>query len=174
MLKGNDEQALQEVESPQFVRGSPDGPADNVVTYSPPRKEKLEAEAPPRQRPASKVQDPELPAETEADPTPPGTSSGESRKGFRRPHPIAVVVGSALLALAAGTGCIYWSYTWHFESTDDAFIAARQIAIAPKASGYVTQVPVTHNQHVAAGGVIARTDDPGSRLALAQASAQVP
>jgi hypothetical protein len=36
MLKGNDEQALQEVESPQFVPGSPDGPADNDLTYNPP------------------------------------------------------------------------------------------------------------------------------------------
>ena len=111
MLKSNDEQALQEVESPQFVRGSPDGPADNVLTYSPPRKEKLEPDARPRQRPASEVQSPELPGETEAEPTLPGASSGESREGFLRRHPIAVVVGSALLALTAGIGCIYWSYT---------------------------------------------------------------
>ena len=173
MLKGNSEQALQEFESRQFVPGSPDGPADNGLTYSPPWKEKLEAEAPSRQRPASEVQSPELPSETEGKPTPPGVSSRESRKGFRRRHPIAVVIGSALFALAAGTGCIYWSYTWHFESTDDAFIAARQIAIAPKVTGYVTAVPVTDNQHVAAGGVIARIDDRDYRIALAQASAQV-
>jgi membrane fusion protein, multidrug efflux system len=166
-------QALQEVESPQFVPGSPDGPADDGLTYGPPWKEKLEAEAPSRQRPASKVPSPGLPGETEGKPTPPGASSGESRKGFRRRHPIAVVIGSALLALAAGTGCFYWSYTWHFESTDDAFIAARQIAIAPKVTGYVTEVPVTDNEHVAAGDVIARIDDRDYRIALEQASAQV-
>src|SRR5258708_20460149 len=68
---------------------------------------------------------------------------------------------------------MYWSFTWHSQSTDDAFIAARQIALAPKVSGYVTQVPVTDNQHVAAGGVIARIDDRDYRIALAQASAQV-
>src|SRR6266478_2702682 len=90
-----------------------------------------------------------------------------------RRHPIAVVIGSVLFALAAGTGCIYWNYTWHFQSTNDAFIAARQIALAPKVSGYVSQVPVTDNQHVAAGGVIARIDDRDYRIALAQASAQV-
>jgi membrane fusion protein (multidrug efflux system) len=172
MLKRNDEQALWEVESPQFVPGSPDGPADNGLTYSPPRKDKLEAEAPSRRRPASEVQSPELPSEAEAEPPPPA-SSGKSHKGLRRRHPIAAVIGSSLLALAAGTGCIYLSHTWHFESTDDAFIAARQIAIAPKVSGYVTQVPVTDNQHVAAGGVIARIDDRDYRIALAQASAQI-
>src|SRR5258708_7798879 len=96
MLKGNDEQALHEVESPQFVPGSPDGPADNDLTYNPPGKEKLEAEAPSRQRPAREVQSPELPGETEGEPTPPDASSEESRKSFRRRHPLAVVVGSVL------------------------------------------------------------------------------
>jgi membrane fusion protein (multidrug efflux system) len=169
MLKDNDEQALQEVESPQFVPGSPDGPADNGLTYSPSWKEKPEAEAPSRQRPASEVQSPELPSETEGEPP----SSRETRKGFRRRHPIAVVIGSVLFVLAVGGGSIYWSYASHFQSTDDAFIAARQIAIAPKVTGYVTQVPVTDNQHVAAGAVIARIDDRDYRIALEQASAQV-
>src|SRR5260370_13781806 len=96
MLRRNDEQALWEVESPQFVPGSPDGPADNGLTYSPPGKEKLEAEAPSRQRPAGGVQSPELPSEADGKPTPPGASSGEARHGFRRPHPIAVLVDSDL------------------------------------------------------------------------------
>jgi membrane fusion protein, multidrug efflux system len=173
MLKGNDEQALQEVESPQFVPGSPDGPADNDLTYNPPGKEKLEAEAPSRQRPASEVQSPELPSETEGKPTPPGAGGGESRKPFRRRHPIAIVIGSVLFVLALAGGYAYWSYASHFESTDDAFIAARQSALAPKVSGYITAVPVTDNQHVQAGDVIARIDDRDYRTALAQAEAQV-
>src|SRR5713226_1774321 len=171
MLKGQEEQALQEVNSPQVVPGPPDGPADNGLTYNPPRKEKLEAEAPPRQRRASEVRGPELPGETEGDSTPPDVSSGESRKGLRHRH--AAVIGSVLLVLAAGGGYSYWNYASDFESTDDAFIAARQIAIAPKVTGYVTQVPVTDNQNVAAGGVLARIDDRDYRIALAQASAQV-
>lgn len=39
--------------------------------------------------------------------------------------------------------------------------------------GYITAVPVTDNQHVAAGGVIARIDDRDYLIALAQAQAQV-
>jgi membrane fusion protein, multidrug efflux system len=35
--------------------------------------------------------------------------------------------------------------------------------------GYITAVPVTDNQHVAAGDVIARIDDRDYRLALEQA-----
>jgi membrane fusion protein (multidrug efflux system) len=173
MLKGNDEQALQEVESPQFVPGSPDGPAENDLTYNPPGKEKLEAEAPSRQRPAREVQSPELPSETEGKPAPPDASSEESRKSFRRRHPLAVVVGSVLLVLAAAGGYAYWNYASHFESTDDAFIAARQSSLAPKVSGYITAVPVADNQHVKAGDVIARIDDRDYRTALEQAKAQV-
>ena len=61
----------------------------------------------------------------------------------------------------------------HYETTDDAFIAARQFAIAPKVPGYITAVPVTDNQHVATGKVIARIDERDYRTALAQAEAQV-
>jgi membrane fusion protein, multidrug efflux system len=73
-----------------------------------------------------------------------------------------------------GLACfLYWDYAQHFQSTDDAFIAARQYAIAPKVSGYLTAVPVTANQHVEAGEVIARIDDRDYRTALDQAQAQV-
>src|SRR6202042_288653 len=57
--------------------------------------------------------------------------------------------------------------------TDDAFIAARVSSLAPKVSGYITAVPVTDNEHVAAGDVIARIDDRDYRIALDQAEAQV-
>jgi membrane fusion protein (multidrug efflux system) len=61
----------------------------------------------------------------------------------------------------------------HFETTDDAFIAARQFPIAPKVAGYITAVLVTDDQQVKAGDVIARIDDRDYRNALAQAEAQV-
>jgi membrane fusion protein (multidrug efflux system) len=95
------------------------------------------------------------------------------RRGFIRRHPVLAAIGAASLLLAAGAGYVYWDYASHFESTDDAFIAARQFAIAPKVSGYVTEVPVTDNQHVVAGQIIARIDDRDYRTALEQAEAQV-
>jgi multidrug resistance efflux pump len=74
---------------------------------------------------------------------------------------------------AAAGGYLYSDYAEHFETTDDAFIAARQFAIAPKVPGYLTAVPVTDNQHVPVGGVIARVDERDYRIALEQAQAQV-
>jgi membrane fusion protein (multidrug efflux system) len=83
------------------------------------------------------------------------------------------VIGLVLLIVGAAGGYLYWDYAGHFEATDDAFITARQFAIAPKLPGYITAVPVTDNQHIAAGDVIARIDDRDYRVALEQAQAQV-
>lgn len=98
---------------------------------------------------------------------------GEPRKGLLRRHPAGLAVGLLVLFAALPSGYLYSDYTSHFEYTDDAYIAARQFAIAPEVSGYITAVPVTDNEHVVAGQVIARIDDRTYRAALAQALAQV-
>ena len=84
-----------------------------------------------------------------------------------------VSLAALLLFGAGGGGYLYLDSARHFETTDDAFIAARQFPIAPKVAGYLSAVPVTDNQHVAAGDVIARIDDRDYRTSLAQAEAQV-
>lgn len=90
---------------------------------------------------------------------------------FRRR--IYFAASAMILMLVVAAGGLYVDHTTHFESTDDAFISARQYAIAPKVAGYVTVVAVTDNQHVTAGEVIARIDDRDYRVALEQAEAQV-
>lgn len=104
---------------------------------------------------------------------PPTGHAAETQPGFLRRHPIATGIGAIALAAMATAGGVYWDYARHFQTTDDAFIAARQFAVAPKVPGYLTAVPVTDNQHVATGDVIARIDDRDYRVALAQAEAQV-
>jgi membrane fusion protein (multidrug efflux system) len=186
MSKGNGEDAAKKVvrlvQNPQSDPASPGGPVGNNPASSQSLKEWwLEARTPPRQdRPAAKRQNPEPPPEVEPPaevkeehPHETDANSGKPRTAPRHRQTIAVV-GSVLFALAAGIGgYTYWNYAQHFESTDDAFIAARQIAIAPKVPGYITEVPVTDNQHVAAGAAIARIDDRDYRIALDQANAQV-
>jgi membrane fusion protein, multidrug efflux system len=100
--------------------------------------------------------------------------TGERRSaGFLKRYRRALALALPLLLAAAAGGYLYWDYARHFQSTDDAFIAARAFSMAPKVSGYITTVPVTDNQHVAAGGVIARIDDRDYRVALDQAKAQL-
>jgi membrane fusion protein (multidrug efflux system) len=96
-----------------------------------------------------------------------------AHRSLARRHPFVTLIVVILLAAAVGGGYIYWDYVSHFETTDDAFVEARQFAVAPKVSGYITAVPVTDNQHVAMGDVLARIDDRDYRIALDLAEAQV-
>jgi membrane fusion protein, multidrug efflux system len=103
---------------------------------------------------------------------PPTDMQRRGRSRLRR-RPVFSAIGGFLLAAIIGAGYVYVDYMRHFESTDDAFIAARQSSLAPKVSGYISAVPVTDNEHVAAGDVIAHIDERDYRTALQQAEAQV-
>jgi membrane fusion protein (multidrug efflux system) len=70
-------------------------------------------------------------------------------------------------------GLAYWLSVRDYESTDDAFVAARSFSVAPKVGGYITEIPVTDNQHVNAGDLLARIDDRDYAIAVDQAKAQV-
>jgi membrane fusion protein, multidrug efflux system len=159
------------------VRGglSSAGPVRDIIALRAP-------ETPPtierQAEPVEKAERPIKPAESEAKPDPQPDareekSSPKPRRGLLRRHPFLIPLGLAALLLAAAAGYLYWDHTAHFESTDDAFIAARQFAVAPQVAGYVTAVPVTDNEHVNKGGVIAQIDQRPYGVALAQAEAQV-
>ena len=122
----------------------------------------------PQGRPLAKKPAPPLEAEDER-----SRPAKQSRNSFLRRRPVIAAIGAALFASILGGGYVYVDYASRFQSTDDAFIAARQSAIAPKISGYITAVPVTDNEHVATGDVVARIDDRDYRIALDQAEAQV-
>ncbi|WP_409977947.1 MULTISPECIES: HlyD family secretion protein [unclassified Bradyrhizobium] len=112
-------------------------------------------------------------AEPGPSPTEHGQRQERSRRSLIRRHPLGAALGLVLLLAVGAGGYVYYDAAGHYETTDDAFIAARQFSIAPKVSGYITAVPVTDNQHVKAGDVIARIDDRDCKTALAQADAQV-
>jgi membrane fusion protein, multidrug efflux system len=152
VLEG-DEGVLKDFDSPRFVPASHE-PNEKDVTARAPS---------PAKEPTPPLQ-PE-PAQPEAGKTRP--------QGLLRRRPILSAIGAVLLASTIAGGYVYLDYARHFESTDDAFIAARQSALAPKVSGYITAVPVTDNEHVVTGQVIAHLDDRDYRVALAQAQAQV-
>ena len=90
-----------------------------------------------------------------------------------REHWLLALVLSLLAAAVLIGGLLYWLEIRHYESTDDAFIAARSFSVASKVSGYVTDVPVTDNQHVNSGDLLARIDERDYRIAVDQAEAQV-
>lgn len=95
------------------------------------------------------------------------------RGGFTGRRMLLGGVGLLALITAVSAGGLYIDYSSRFATTDDAFIAARQFAVAPKVPGYLTSVPVTDNQHVGTGDVIAHVDERDYRVALALAEAAV-
>ena len=134
----------------------------------------VHARAPKLQEPGDERRIAEVPARPETrDAEPANDGADERDQSFLRRHRFALPIGLVLAVVVGAGGFLYWDNVRHFQSTDDAFIAARQFSIAPKVSGYLTAVPVTDNEHVAAGDVIARIDDRDYRVALEQAQAQV-
>lgn len=104
------------------------------------------------------------------------TSSDREKRSLRgqlRQHWILASALTCLLLVALAGALLYWLDVRDYESTDDAFIAARSFSISPKVSGYITDVPVTDNQHVNAGDLLAKVDDRDYKIAVDRAKAQV-
>jgi membrane fusion protein (multidrug efflux system) len=112
-----------------------------------------------------------VPSSTEPERQADRRGEGKPRRNKTR-RAVRASLAALLFASVAGGGYLYWDNASRYETTDDAFIAARQFAIAPKVGGYITDVPVTDNEHVAVGQVIARIDERDYRIALAQTEAQ--
>ena len=83
------------------------------------------------------------------------------------------IAGLALLVVAALYGAQWWSVGRFIESTDDAYIRADQVAMAPRVSGYVREVLVADNQTVSAGQPLVRIEDDTYRAALTRQSANL-
>src|SRR5690242_12108307 len=86
-----------------------------------------------------------------------------------------LLAGAALAVLSGATwyGWDYWTVGRFQVSTDDAYVKADNTTIAPKVSGYLTDVLVGDNERVKAGQVLARIDDRDFKVALDQAKADV-
>ncbi|MDR3506632.1 MAG: HlyD family secretion protein [Caulobacteraceae bacterium] len=98
-----------------------------------------------------------------------GLSPAESR---RVKTGLAIVVIAAVVGLG-GLGVHWWTVGRFVQSTNDAFLQADQVAVAPKVAGYVEQVLVADNQEVAAGQPLVRIDVRDPQARLDQAKAQV-
>jgi len=77
------------------------------------------------------------------------------------------------VAGAADLGYGYLTTGRYLETTDDAYVKADSTIIAPKVSGYISEVLVADNEPVKAGQVLARIDDRDFKTALKQAHADV-
>jgi membrane fusion protein (multidrug efflux system) len=104
--------------------------------------------------------------------------SGENVKQVETPaasrrRPLLLAIGAVALIAAITYGVRWWTYGRFIESTDDAYLQADSVTIAPKVSGYVAEVYVVDNQAVAAGEPLVRLDSRQYQAILEQADATI-
>src|SRR5262249_21456541 len=83
------------------------------------------------------------------------------------------LLGIAVLGGLAYVAYDYWKVGRFLHSTTNAYVRADYTIVAPKISGYVTQVLVQDNEPVTAGQVLAAIDDRDFRVQLDQAQADI-
>lgn len=65
-----------------------------------------------------------------------------------------LAIAAAVLVVVAIGGTLWWLHARQYVSTDDAFIDAQVVRIAPQLAGVVDELPVSPNQHVDAGTLL--------------------
>jgi membrane fusion protein (multidrug efflux system) len=99
--------------------------------------------------------------------------AGQTARGLLRRHPYAALAAVLVAALLVTGVVAWWLAARNYESTDDAFIDARNVNISPQVVGAITNVPVTDNQLIQTGGVLVEIDPRDYQAAVDQAQAQV-
>ncbi len=110
---------------------------------------------------------------TQAMPSSSGQTSQPSRGGQSGVRLWLLIGLVILLAVGAVLGLNWWTHGRFIQTTDDAYLHADQVTVAPKVSGYVDQIYVAENQTVAPGQPLARIDARSYQAALAQQSAAI-
>jgi membrane fusion protein (multidrug efflux system) len=70
-------------------------------------------------------------------------------------------------------GLWYWVHSSRYQDTDNAYVVADQVNVAPQVAGRVLAVPVAQNQAVTAGQVLLTIDAAPFQIALDQANANL-
>jgi membrane fusion protein (multidrug efflux system) len=107
-------------------------------------------------------------------PTPeePPQSKRKADHQRRRRWWLAILASGALIA-AAGYGTYWYLVGRFYETTNDAYLSADSVTVAPKVSGYVVELNVQDNQAVKQGDVLARIDPRDYQTAVDAAAADL-
>ena len=95
-----------------------------------------------------------------------------AKAGLRR-RTLLLSIGAILLVVGALWVLQWWTVGRFIQSTDDAYLQADSVTIAPKVSGYVAEVYVADNQSVIAGQPLVRLDKRQYQAVLEQADAAI-
>ncbi|MER5170401.1 HlyD family secretion protein [Thioclava kandeliae] len=87
-----------------------------------------------------------------------------------------ILAGVAVVAIVAvgWFGVSWWTHGRFMVKTDDAYVQADVSLMSSKLQGYVSEIEVKSNQHVAKGDVLLRIDDGDYKIALELAQSKLP
>ena len=107
-------------------------------------------------------------------PKPGPVAGAPKRKPLSRKVKVGLsIVGAAIVVVGVGLALNWLLYGRFMISTDDAYLRADAVTIAPRVSGYVDEIYVQENQHVAAGQPLLHIDKRNYQDTLSQQSASV-
>lgn len=99
-----------------------------------------------------------------------GSATETTAPRGRRLRRWLLLAGPLVVAVAA---LVFWLRGGRFVGTDNAYLRADKVTVAPELAGMVAEVKVRDNQRVKAGDILFRLDDEPYRVALASAQAQL-
>ncbi len=94
----------------------------------------------------------------------------EKRKPYQKKRVIIPVITAVVFFFLGIFGIVYSSF---YQSTDDAFVEAHMIYLAPKVSGQIVELNVDDNDFVKEGEIIAQIDPADYQVALDSAKAKL-
>jgi len=134
-------------------------------------------ESTPEQKPGNKADDRKDDA-TKEDTQVGDKKDGDARKPVsperkRKIRIVLIIAGLLVLLIGIGWFAYYQIVGKYHEETDDAYLQADAVTIAPKIGGYVEEVLVKDNQDVAAGQPLVRIDPRDYRAQTEQYQSQI-
>jgi len=102
-----------------------------------------------------------------------GDDDGKKKTSLFRTPKFWIILIIVAAVVAVGV-LLYWLHARQYESTDDAFVDAHIVRLAPTVSGTLVQVADVDNRHVEAGTLLAviRPATPEAQLAEANANVE--
>ena len=97
-------------------------------------------------------------------------SAEAARPARKRGNRILWIAGPLVVAVVAG---YFYITAGRYTSTDNAYVQADQVTIAPQIGGRVVEVAVRENQQVHKGDLLFRIDPEPLQIAVAQMEAQI-
>jgi membrane fusion protein (multidrug efflux system) len=94
-------------------------------------------------------------------------------RGRQRLRVVLFIVGLSLLLSGVGWYYRHVIYGQYMQSTDNAYVAADSVVVSSKIAGYVEEVFVRENEHVARGAALVQLDLRDYQAQAQQASAQI-